>query len=715
MPNPLPSDSHRTGPLPRNAVLALLLGLATAVLHAVPGAATTPPREAPQGSTTTATAEHRLDDAVYWAHGKRYSFALAHLHRIDPELLDAGAAARYAQLIGHIATRRPRTHGLAALVRHCSREPLRRLPACAEARARWLLAHGRAGEALAVWQTRIDGLQDDPETRRKVVGAALFFLDRAGNAALARDLTVQRGALWRFLDQIPGDSALRHDAEIMLAVARLALKVDPESERTEVAIERAVVAHGADPRALAVRGDLASVRGSWDRALPWYVWAAYTSSAHRNEDFADHWTKLSHAYQAIGWPQHAVEAADRAAIPRQTPFPKATARESGTLSSCRAWHDWLIAYEPETLVRAHGIAWSRTIEDLAVWHEQCAMAPEVPSCANPQRRGPRVPLRALSSLRERWRELHQHSSLEDTIGESLLCVVRQSTLLAKPVIDALDGRGVFPSYGSLELVHARALVQARTGRLAGALETWGRGFPFSWHRVDPDRVAPSNLPPRMAEPSAESEQLHTVLTVLSSLDSRQLRGERDAVRDFVDRWRARIEIDPQGGRLAVARARLERRLDPVGARTRQAVEDAVILSAGGAEALALRGSLELDAERPALALPWLIWAQDHDEQRSGPSTELVAAYTALGWWRHADALFQPEDKELVAGFDPARALPDRLPAACKRLAHQLVSLELGNAIARHGRGWETALRPYRDWQSTCTSSDRPTGTRAITG
>lgn len=679
------------------AALHLALGVSLGVPPRSATASETVRSDPPATAAKAATTGH-LQSAVHWAKAKRYPFVLEHLSRIDPTALDHASAAAYAQLLGHVASRRPRLHRLKALIAQCHRAPLRQIPICAEARARWLIARGRISDALAIWQERYTQFAEDPAERRKLMLIALFFLGRSSANSYQWDLAVQQGAVWRFVEQIPHDDALRDDPEIALAIAKVALRIAPESEKTEATLARAVEAHGADPRALSVRGDLDAARGQWDRALPWYVWAAYTSSAHRDEDYANHWTKLSQAYHAIGWIQHAVEAADHAAIPRSQSFPSAEAGESSGLSSCRAWHDWLIAYEPETLVRAHGVGWEATIEDLGVWYEECSREPDVPYCADPQARGPRVPIQAVRYLRDQWQERGHRDRLKAVIGERLLCVVQQSTLLTEAVVEAVNGNWSM-SLASFERQHARALVQARSGQLADALNTWSRSFPTGFHRVDPE-----NPPLPTDTPSAESERLETILGSLASAHPAQLANARDDVHRFIDRWRARIQVDSQAGTLALLRARLERRIDPRSSRARQAVEDAIILSAGQAQALAMRGLQTLESDRPEHALPWLIWAHDHGRFSPEVHNALISVYTALGWWEEADALMRAGTSEPATKLEPQHTLPNTLPSGCRRLAEKLLKLELRNAIVRHGQGWEHAIRPYRDWQAACVPS-----------
>ena len=366
----------------RTVIITVLILLACPSL-AAEGPPQTQASTAPaqDSETIPEAAPSPLHSALRVAKTGRYLYAFEHLKRIRPEELSDWDADALGELLAHMIFR-PRpgfslgAPGLSEVVGLCDHFRLAQVSRCVEVRARWAIHEGRIADALEAWSQL---LESSPQDQERLLATALGVLLRLPDRAFAADPKIQDGALFSFLDRWVHYGPLRTQHELRRAGVRLEIKLAVESDRALEAANSLVQDFRADPKALGLRGDLEVARRRDDRALPWLLWAAYTANSRLREDSPSHWRSLGHLYHRLGWQEAAQEAFEQASSQPPSRLPPA-ASIPDLSPECRTWHDGLLGYSPERLIREEGAQWATFIEDLEEWHERCELMPPNPYC-----------------------------------------------------------------------------------------------------------------------------------------------------------------------------------------------------------------------------------------------------------------------------------------------------------------------------------------------
>ncbi len=650
------------------------------------GSTVSPPRpsSASERGARAASDHAHLQEGRRWLKAERPRFAIEHLRRVTTEALWPGADVAMAQMILIAVARLDAAGpGWDTLIAACERPPLETLMDCWEARATWHLRRGEIGASLTLLNV-IE--QRWPASRLVVLARALVRLSRLGSPVLAREPSVQSRVLFQTLRRWSEEVFSSEQSALLLGAARLAVSLEPEAEDSEALADLVVTRLEADPRALALRGHVAQLRGRFDHALPWNVWAAYTANSIRRTDAASHWRALTRVYLSLGWIDLAEQAHDRTGSDRPFRYrakaPDADdGRDQAQNGACREWHDWLIAYHPESQLRRHGAVWSDGIEDLQVWNERCALWPAKPTC--PDRQGPwrGLPRRIGQQLRR--------DGPGSDYAARLLCAVDAGIVIPESVRTLAEVgvpvRGKEPAEGDPTVHFARGVIHARTGALTDALHAWSASLAAEDHD------------------GARGDRLLAILDELSHLPRPTLRGAGGALDRRLSQWGRLGRGTEWEAEIWTASTQVRLRLEPGAQATRETAEAAVLASDGAARMLEVRGEVALASGRPEEALPWLRWA----ERATGASRTLALearlsrAYAVVGWWDLAErSLVSDVSVKKTRTLEAAAPAPT-LPMSCRDLLDRVGRQNIGHLIVRHGEQWLDAVPGLTEWTTDC--------------
>ncbi len=639
------------------ALLPFLAATGGARLEAEP-----PPAE---GAPPTASTHH-LHSATDLASSGRYLYAFEHLRRVEPSELNHEEVQAFASCLVRLVVHQRRelplwTPGFAALVETCRRPRFVELPSCWMVRALWYTARGPVEEGLEAWQML---LEQKPKNRQQILSAALAYLERASHTVFPRDPQVQSGAVFRFLDRWASDPALKQDPEIRIALARFEARLDAESKRSQEVLDSLVRELSADPKALDLRGNLEEARGRYDRALPWRLWAAYTANSRLREDSPAYWGKLGSLYVDLGWPEASQAAYQRSDVEprdRRSIRPKDRPAHGPELSEdCRLWHDGLLGYHPQRLVREEGFAWTKLVQDLQRWEQRCRLPEPGSLCLDRNGHGP---------LRPRFtaRELHRLPTSGNR-AESLRCLAERSPLWIPEVAELFAGRPGEELRQEPAYWYAQGLVAARRGMLREALKAWEMCLE------------------RTPEAPARAWRYDHIIRELASTPVRILRSEPAALRRFLDSPQPLRRSGAPMSTTLFNRSTVEMNLSPASSEARSASDHTLVVSSLDAKSLRQRGRRELLCGRPDRALPWLRWSKTSDFM-------LAMADTAFGGWKGAE--------ELLPSTGPGTTR-HRLDPSCRKILDDLADQDLHLLLARHGADWQDFVPGFRRWQEECS-------------
>ena len=683
-------DSSAPTPDRRRAIVRAGRSLLALVLALLAGTGLAADDQSPPNESTLA-----LNRAIRLFDSEFPKLGMEHLAQVDASTLSDPQIQIYARLTLHAVTHGELHNPLAAYSRDEIREPrLAGQLIFRYAQARWWRDRDRPGKALRSLQ---GVLKDFPGEGRKVLFESVRVMNKVPSSILSLDPEIQAGLYRTVVDEVmQAEPELLRDPKVLQILALFEIKLDPEGIQAEQWIDRMILQEEGAPSSLSLRGQLELKRKRPDQALPWLLLAAYTTRKN-HPDFPRYWADLSRLYRMLGWWDSAEEAHSVSAseFPWQPPTEQET-RAKPVNQECRAWHDWLIDYRPQSLVRERTALWQSYVEDLQIWQEHCTRPePDLSRLSSREwcHRLSTRPRRSLRALRSAATDQHPAS-----YAAEMLCTVRTATLLPPGLDEFLrdvEGPSLMdqPDYW-----HARGLVELRLGRVHEATAAWRQALST--------RTSPYH----------RSKDLVGMLGLLGQSPALGSPAENLPARRFAEHWAERLLDEPgaiysiRPRDLASLLAKLERRLAPHGPAAQRWADQAILLAQGGETSLWARGRLELARGRPDRALPWLHWAAErrlvHQPPSSTrhsypPSPRLREAHVALGWWPGGDSGWPALEAPKTAGLHDGDLLPRRLDDSCLPLLRRITAQDPQALILEGGASWQASNALLGEWNSRC--------------